>query len=62
MGIVFTHGIQMGGWFSEQLSGWGGGRKNLSGLYLRNHEVYKMLILGRDIGWGRGVKVCNVMV
>ena len=40
-GIVFTHGVQMGGWAVG---------KSLSRLYLRNHEVYD-LILGRDICW-----------
>ena len=39
-GIVFTHGVRMGGW--------AGGGKSLSSLYLRNCKV----ILGRDIGYG----------
>ena len=41
-GIVFNHGVLMGG----QVAG-----KSLSRLYLRNHKCRK-LILVRDIGWG----------
>ena len=33
-GIVFTHGVRMGG----RAGGWAAG-KSLSGLYLRNHKV-----------------------
>ena len=41
MGIVFTHGVRMGGWIVG---------KSFSGLYLINCEVRcKMLILGRDL-------------
>ena len=32
-GVVFTHGVQMGGWAAG---------KSLSGLYLRNHKVYEV--------------------
>ena len=40
-GIVFTHGVRMGGRVSGQAGGWVGGRreKSLSGLYLRNRKV-----------------------
>ena len=47
MGFVFNHCIQMG----RRLGVWMVG-KSLSGLYLRNHKMYEVETLFRDIGWG----------
>ena len=50
-GIVFTHGVRMGGLAVEQAGGQAGAGKSLSGFISETIRCRK-LILGSDNGWG----------